>query len=114
MVDTLEAAGVLSAEEDVADSNTEDSVVPEPETAEEPAETQEEVREVSETVETLDDAGPNEEAREKMAAADEVAPVDADAPVVRIKIERGAEIRAARDAVLDIDIDSIDFEFEDE
>ena len=113
-VAALEAAGVLSAEEDVADSNTADSVVPEPETAEESAETQEEVREVSETVETLDDAGPNEEAREEMAAADEVAPVDADASVVRIKIERGAEIRAARDAVLDIDIDSIDFEFEDE
>ncbi len=113
-VAALEAAGVLSAEEDGADSNTTDSVVPEPETARELAETLEEGREVSATVESLDDAGPREGAREEMAAVDEIVPVDTDASVVRIKIERGAEIRAARDAVLDIDIDSIDFEFEDE
>ena len=148
-VEALEAAGVLSAEAAGADSSTADSVVPESETAGELAETQEEVRvestwatdvspvaeepgmteesalearAVSGTVETLDGAGPHEEAREEMVAVDEgavstsaaVVPADADAPIVRIKIESGAEIRAARDAVLDIDIDSIDFEFEDE
>jgi len=97
-IEALEAAGVLSAEEDGMDSSTADSVVPESETAGELAEAPEEV-----SVEST-----------QVAAEGAVSTSAADAPVVRIEIERKAETKAVRDAVLDVYIEDIDFEFEEE
>ena len=97
-IEALEAAGVLSAEEDGMDSSTADSVVPESETAGELAETPEEM---SVEISQMADEGP-------------VSTSAGDAPVVRIEVERGTETKAVGDAVLDVDIEDIDFEFEEE
>ena len=97
-IEALEAAGVLSAEEDGMDSSTADSVVLESETAGGLAETPEEV-----SVESTQVA--DEGAVSNSAAV---------APVVRRETERGAETKAGREAILDVYIEDIDFEFEAE